>query len=205
MDRRAAYAVLCILFFVGPFLLAQGEPHESPSYEILVPNYQYDISASSIKDVNFKNLTVFWYRTDQLRPSAQLSAGSFQERYEGGSENVTLDFVKLLDDPSTPTPHAVIDLLWKSCGGSCSNNGLVQVFELRSGHPVVVQQIRYGRHAPGTGASLDLESRILTVTGRSSEPSPNCCPKSLDVMEFAWDGRKFVFKNMKSLALPDTP
>ncbi len=205
MDRNAAYTVLLILPFISSLSMAQAEPREAPSYEILSPDYQYDISASSIRDINFKNLMVFWYRIDQLRPSAQLSAGSFQKRYDGGAENVRLDFVKFLDDPSTAVPRAVIDLLWESCGGSCSDNGLVQVFELRSGHPTVVEQIRYGRHAPETGVSLDLTSRILTVTGRSSEPSPNCCPKSLDVVEFTWEGRKFVFKNRKRLALPDTP
>jgi len=204
MNRPSVYAVLWILVFAAPLSVAQGEPLESPNYEILFPNYQYDISASSIRNIDFKNLTVFWYRIDELRPSAELSGGSFQRRHEGGSDDITLDLVKFLDDPGDGR-HAVIDLLWRSCGGSCSDNGLVQVFELRSGRPTVVEQIRYGRHAPETDASLDLKSKILTITGRSSEPSPNCCAKSLDVMNFEWDGQKFVFKGSNRVALPDAP
>jgi hypothetical protein len=76
---------------------------------------------------------------------------------------------------------------------------------LRSGHPTVVEQITYERHAPNTGATVDTGSRTITVTGRSSEPSANCCPKSLDVMTFEWKGRELAFKSSKRVALADNP
>jgi hypothetical protein len=191
---------------VGSLAAAQDPAEATPNYEISHPDYQYDSSVASIADVDFKNITVFWHRSDKPEPSARLLKGTFARKYEhGGGEEVTLDFVKFINLQGETEPRAVIDILWRSCGGSCSESGLVQVFELRSGRPVVVEQITYERHAPDTGAKLETGSRILTVTGRSSEPSPNCCPKSLDVMTFEWDGKEFIFKSSNRVALADTP
>ena len=198
--------LLCTVVIVGSLAAAQDPAEAAPNYQISHPNHQYGISVASIGDVDFKNLTVFWYRNDEPVSSARLHNGSFQQEYEsGGGEDVSLDLLKFLSLQGGAEQRAFIDILWKSCGGSCSENGLVQVIELRSGHPTVVEQITYGRHAPNTGAKLDRESRTLTVTGRSSEPSPNCCPKSLDVMTFEWDGKQFIFKTSNRVALADTP
>jgi hypothetical protein len=191
---------------VGSLAAAQNPEEAKPNYEISHPSYQYGVTVPSMGDVDFKNLTVFWYGRDEPMPSARLLNTTFQQKYEsGGGEEITLDLLKFLSLQGEIDRRAVIDLLWRSCGGSCSENGLVQVYELRSGHPTVVEQIRYERHAPGTGIKLEAGSRVLTVTGRSSEPSPNCCPKSLDVMTFGWDGKEFIFKGNKRVALADTP
>ena len=190
----------------GPLTAAQDPNEAMPNYEISHPNYQYDSSVASIADVDFKNMTVFWHRSDKPEPSARLLKGNFERKYEhGGGEEVTLDLVKLVNLQGETDQHAVIDILWRTCGGSCSDHGLVQVLELRSGHPVVVEQITYERHAPNIGAKLETGPRIPTVTGRSSEPSPNCCPKSLDVMTFEWDGKGFIFKSNNRVALADAP
>jgi hypothetical protein len=181
------------------------QPGDAPNYEISHPNYQYSITITSLRDIdfkNFENLTVFWRRDNKPEPGVRLVDGRFSQRYpEGGGEEVVLDLVRFIDGGQ----RAVIDLLWKTCGASCSDSGLVQVFALNAGHPMVVEQIAYERHAPNTGVKLDAESRILTVTGRSSQPSPNCCPKSLDVMTFEWDGKGFIFKSSDRVVLTDTP
>ena len=192
---------------IGGSLAAAQDPVEAaPNYQISYPNYQYGVAAASIGDVDFKNLTVFWHRGDKPARSARLLNGTFEQKYEHGrGKEVTVDLVQSVVLPGETERRAVIDILWRSCGGSCSDYGLVQVFELRSGHPTVIEQITYERHAPNTGAELDKGSRILTVTGRSSEPSANCCPKSLDVMTFEWDGKEFAFKSSKRVALADTP
>jgi hypothetical protein len=197
--------LLWMLALTGSVSAAPIQPNDAPNYEISYPNYQYSITVTSLRDIdfkNFENLTVFWRRNNKPEPGVRLVDGKFSQRYpEGGGEEVVLDLVRFIDGGQ----HAVIDVLLKSCGASCSDSGLVQVFALNAGHPIVVEQIAYERHAPNTGVELDTESRILTVTGRSSEPSPNCCPKSLDVMNFEWDGADFVFKNSKRVALPETP
>lgn len=207
--NRPTVCVITLLWTIaiaGSLASAQDPVEATPNYKISYPNYQYGITVASIGNVDFKNLTVFWHRSDRPAPSARLLNGTFKQQYEhGGGEDVTVDLVKLLNLQGETEQRAVIDILWRSCGGSCSETGLVQVFELRSGHPTVVEQITYERHTPNTGAKLEAEPRILIVTGRSSEPSPNCCPKSLDLMSFEWDGKEFIFKSSNRVALADTP
>jgi len=206
MNRLTDRALVLLGGLAVAVSVASGQPSGTtpPSYEISYPNYQYEITVPSLQDADFRNLTACWHRSD-LRRSVQLRNGTFQQNYDGGSDYVAVDLIRLFKPPGATEDRAVIDILWRSCGGSCSDNGLLQVFELRSGHPTVVEQIRYGRHAPNTGAILNTDSRILTITGRSSEPSPNCCPRSLDVMDFEWDGKEFHFKSSKRVALPDAP
>jgi len=191
---------------VGGFALGQQTAGPMLSYDdISHPNYRYAVSVSSLHDVDFRDLRVFWFAGERPDSGAKLQDGTFKRKSKGGYEEVHLDLVEFFDSPDGGPEHAVIDLEWKDCGGSCAVVGRVQVFELQSGHPVVVQEIEYDRHAPGTGAHFDPHSKVLTVTGRSSEPSPNCCPKSLDVMTFEWDGKEFIFKNSNRVALADTP
>ena len=200
MDKLTPWLLPVCLLFVGLATTARAD--DGPNYQVSYPEFQYGITVSSLRELDFRNLTVFWHRTDKPEPAVQLKDGSFARRYEpGGGGDVSLDLVKVLEGGR----YAVIDVMWRSCGGSCSENGLVQVFELVSGHPTVIEQIRYERHAPQTGASIDGSSRILTVSGRSSEPSPNCCPRSVDVMTFQWDGKQFVFTTSRRDALPGTP
>jgi hypothetical protein len=194
--RFGLFAIGCI--FVGVASAAFGQ--SGPNYEISYPERQYAITVSSLRDLDFQNFTLFWYRNGKREPTAHLENGNFTRRDETvGGEYVTLDLVKVLEVGQ----YAVIDVSWRNCGGSCSESGLVQVFKLQSAHPTVVEQINYGRHAAGCGATFDGASGILTVTGRSSEPSPNCCPKSLDVMTFEWDGKQLVFKAGRRDALPE--
>jgi hypothetical protein len=188
-----------LLAFVGSLALAQEAAVARSSYDIFYPNYRYAARVSSIRDVDFKNLTVFWRPGDRTDRGAKLRNGAFKNKYKNGYEGVNLDLLKFLDQRGDRAQRAVVDLAWQDCGGSCTDVGLVQVFELRSGFPTVVQEIEYDRHAPGTGVSFDPKSKILTVTGRSSDPSPNCCPKSIDVMRFEWDGQHFLFAGSKSV------
>jgi len=123
------------------------------SYDISIPNYAYGIKTSSIRDVNFKNLTVFWHPGDPTERGAKLQNGSFQHRHDYGFEGVDLDLLTFPNDESGASQSAIIDLHWKDCGGSCTELGFVQVFELRLQHPTVVQIIEYDRHAPETAST----------------------------------------------------
>jgi hypothetical protein len=198
-------AVLSTLATTGFVSAVQTGSGDAPNYQLSHPNYQYAITVSSLRDIDFKNfkgLTSFRLHDGKPDEKVNLVNGKFSQRYpEGGGEQVDLELVRLIDGGN----RAVIGLLWNNCGGSCADGGLVQVFELQGEHPTVVEQIIYERHAPETGALLPTGSRMLTITGRSAEASPNCCPKSLDVMNFEWDGSDFAFKSRNRVALPDTP
>jgi hypothetical protein len=192
------FAVLFAAVMSTSPAVAQEQNADAPNYEISFPNYRYQATVSSLQEVDFKSLTVFWFGKDGPRRNVKLVNGH-------GGEYITLDLLKFLDANEEASKYAVIDIDWRSCGGSCSEFGLAQVFNVQSGHPTVVEQIRYERHAPNTGAGIDVAGRTLTLTGRSSEPSANCCPKGLDVMTFKWNGKEFTFVDRKRVALGDNP
>lgn len=201
-----AFAVVCAVSVSAPLGVAQEQNVDAPNYEISFPNYRYEATVSSLLEVDFKNLTLFWFGKHGPRRSAKLTNGSYErnDEYHGG-EYITLDLLHFLDAEQKEASFAVIDIDWRNCGGSCSESGLAQVFAVQFGHPTVVEQIRYERHAPNTGANIGAVSKVLTLTGRSSEPSANCCPKSLDVMRFKWYGSGFEFAENKRVAVPDNP
>lgn len=158
------------------------------AYDISYPNLQYNEVVSSLRDLDFRNMKVFWH-DDGVR----LQGAAFERKRNGTYEEVHLDLLEFPDQPAGANYYAVTDLKWADCGGSCTEVGLVQVFELQSNHPVLVQEIEYERHAAGTGAHWDQRTNTLTILGRSNDGSPNCCPQSLDVMTFRWDGKRFAF------------
>lgn len=201
-----AFAVVCAVLACASAGMAQEQNVDAPNYEISFPNYRYEATVFSLQEVNFSNLTVFWFGKNGPRREVKLTNGRYEkdDEYHGG-EYITLDLMKLLDAKQKEAEYAVIDIDWRTCGGSCSESGLAQVFAVQSGHPTVVEQIRYERHAPNTGASMNAASNTLILTGRSSEPSANCCPKSLDVMSFKWHATEFTFAERKRVAVRDNP
>lgn len=174
--------------------------------DISYPNYRYAEKVSSLRDLNFRNLRVFWFPREENDNGAKLRNGRFQRKWNAGYrayEEVRVDLVEFLGSGQTGKRSAVIDLEWWDCGGSCTHVGRIQVFELQAGHPTVIEEIEYDHNAPGTGVHYDSGTQILTVTGRSNDDSANCCPKSVDIMKFAWDGRKFVFSEGKTVPVTD--
>ena len=75
---------------------------------------------------------------------------------------------------------------------------------LRDNHPVLMQEFDFDANALGTGATFDGKSQTLTITGRSAEESPDCCPKSLDVVSYQWDGQQFVQSSYKRMPAPSS-
>ena len=78
-------------------------------------------------------------------------------------------------------------------------DGLLQVIEVENRRLVVNQQLTFDRQAPGTDADFDPKTATLTVRARSNDDSPHCCPKSIDVVTFRWDGKKFVEKSHRTI------
>src|SRR5271166_2863271 len=116
--NRLSVRILTLLWItaiVGSAAAAQDPAEAAPNYQISYPNYQYGVTAASIGDVDFRNLTVFWHRGDKPARSARLVNGTFEEKYEhGGGEEVSVDLVQSLVLPGKTERRAVIDILWRS-------------------------------------------------------------------------------------------
>jgi hypothetical protein len=95
---------------------------------------------------------------------------------------------------------------WRSetCFATCNSHEIVQVFELRDSHPFLAQQISFDSDARGTSATFNDNSQTLTITGRSNEDSPRCCPKSLDMVTYRWAGQQFVQGSYTRVPVPNS-
>jgi len=170
-----------------------------PAVTVSKPDRVLEPTVSSVCGVDFRNIRIF----DEGRGSAPLTDGKY-EREADSHEYVNLKDIVCFGHGEGAGEHALITAEWTSCGGSCNSSGIVQVFELRGGHPVITQQIDYDSHAEGTGAKFDKDSLTLTITGRSDEESPHCCPKSLDVVTYRWQGQQFVQSSYKRVPAPSS-
>jgi hypothetical protein len=198
-------AVALLVMIVGCSALGQQTASPILSYDdISYPDHRYEISVSSLHAVDFQNLEVFWFDGQKPGRGARLRNGAFLRRFDGGLEKVKLHKVNFIGPPQSQEQRVVIDLSWSDCGGSCTVVGLVQVFELRAGHPTVVQEIEYDAGAEKAGVRFDPRTQVLTIVGRSNDHTPNCCPKNLDVMRFYWDGKKFAFRGTETKPVTDT-
>ena len=168
-----------------------------PAVRVSKPNRVLELTTSSVCGVDFRNTSIF----DEGRGSVPLSNGRYKGE-AGGLEEVNLNEIVCLERASAFEEHAMIIAEWTSCGGSCNSSGIVQVFELQGGHPVVTQQIDFDSHAKGTGAKFDKDSLTLTITGRSDDESPHCCPKSLDLVTYRWEGQQFEQRSYKRVPAP---
>ena len=170
-----------------------------PAVTVSKPDRVLEPTASSVCGVDFRNIRIF----DEGRGSAPLTDGKY-EREADSHDYVNLKDIVCFGHGEGAGEHALITAEWTSCGGSCNSSGIVQVFELRGGHPIITQQIDYDSHAEGTGAKFDKDSLTLTITGRSDEESPHCCPKSLDVVTYRWQGQQFVQSSYKRVPVPSS-
>jgi hypothetical protein len=133
--------------------------------------------------------------------SVELKNGEFEQRGYLEYYSVSLDHVFCFDHGGTR--HAVVETYWTSCGGPCLTSGVVQLFAILAGHPVITQQFVFDSQAIGTGVTFDQKPIILTITGRSDDGSGHCCPKSLDVVTYHWQGTKFVRQDYKRVPVPE--
>jgi hypothetical protein len=167
-----------------------------PAVSVSHPNRALELTANrGVCGIDYLNTPVTaGGRTVPLRD------GKYEQQDNIGSESVTVEHTFCLDRDLAE--HAVLATDWVGCGASCHSSGIVQVFELRDDHPVLVQQIDFDSDAKGAGTTFDDETRTLTITGRSNEESPHCCPKSLDVVMYRWEGQQFVQSSYKRVPVP---
>jgi hypothetical protein len=170
-----------------------------PAVTVSTPNRVLELIASNgVCGVDYLNTPVSDGDT-----TVPLKDGKYEQRENlGGQSVVTVKHVSCLDHGVAE--RALLTTDWMSCGASCNDSGIVQVFELRDGHPVLIQQIGFDSDARGTGANFDENSQTLTITGRSNEDSPHCCPKSLDMVTYRWTGQQFVQGSYTRVPVPNS-
>jgi hypothetical protein len=121
--------------------------------------------------------------------SAQLQDGKYERKATGDFESVRLNAAHCIK--SATGRFEILQFSWTYGGGSGNDECIVQVLSLQSARPVVTQQIQFDCHALTAGSTFNRHSRGLTVRARTSDDSPNCCARTLDVVKFEWRGDKF--------------
>jgi hypothetical protein len=172
--------------------------HKFPNVNISIPNRPLDVEADHACAVDFRNVRMF-----RENDNVFLKDGMYEEKDQNtsGSEQVRLDHVFCFNR-GTIEEYALVVTDWIGCGASCSSEGIVQLFVVRAKRPVITQQFVYDSDALGTGATFDEDSLTLTITGRSDDESPHCCPESLDVTTYRWRGTKFEEQGYEHVPAP---
>ena len=102
--------------------------------------------------------------------------------------------VRLVWQRNMDSLHLVVAYDWSWTAASSSQSQIVQIFELRDGKLLIVQQIEADTHHGGqeVGAKLNSTSHLLTVkTVELNSPKGRCCPTHIDVVTFRWEQSKF--------------
>jgi hypothetical protein len=200
----------CLIVLVISARLAAGQvvpsgPEYSPWVSSSSARHRYLEPFASIRQVNFANL---WYyigdgETGEL---FQLQHGKFRNVYtvdgiNRGFDEVTLDHVDYFQPGKSEREGALVALTHSYGGGSSCTDGIVLVFQIEDGGLVVTQQLNYNRQADGTGTDFDPSTSILTIRARSRDDTPNCCPKSIDVVTFRWTGKELEEKSHRAVPI----
>ena len=187
---------------------AKNPPQHSnsaPTVEVVHLNHAYTATAESLKELDFHNFQFHVFDTNgNSQLLAKLRNGKYNSKEHDrrwkigdGYDWLRLDWVRFMGEHSE---FAVVSFAWVTAGGSTSDFGVIQVFALRKGHPVVLQQILFNTRGCGTSASLSTRLLLLTLTGVHGWE--HCCPKTLDVMNFHWAGSSFQWERHHSIPLP---
>jgi hypothetical protein len=172
--------------------------YKSPNVDISAPDRPLDVEADHACAVNFRNVRVPVGSADF---NVLLKDGTYEEKDGTTTQDVNLDHVFCFNQGTTEE-HALVVLNWTGCGASCNSTGIVQLFAVRAKRPVITQEFTFDSDALGAGTKFDENSLTLTITGRSDDESAHCCPESLDVVTYRWQGSKFERQGYERVAAP---
>jgi hypothetical protein len=201
--KESIFVLLWLL--VGVFASAQNPPRRSelePTVEVVTPDHVYATTTESLRRLDFHNLQFrIFDEHGKSMLAARLRNGKYESKWtpENGSNWLRLDWVRVVDEESQ---FVIASLSWVTTGGSASDFGIVEVFTLREGHPVVVQQILFNTRGCGASSALTTHPLLLTIKGVHGWE--HCCPKTLDVIKFNWTGGSFQRRSHRSVSLPET-
>jgi hypothetical protein len=201
--RKSTFFLLWL--FVSVLASAQNPPgrtESEPTVEVVTPDHVYATSTESLRHLDFHNLQFrIFDEHGKSMLAARLRNGKYESKWTpgNGSNWLRLDWVRFVDEESQ---FAIASLSWVTTGGSASDFGVVQVFTLREGHPVVVQQILFNTRGCGASSALTTHPLLLTIKGVHGWE--HCCPNTLDVIKFNWAGGSFQRRSHHSVSLPET-
>jgi hypothetical protein len=189
---------LLVCLSLAAFVLAQSKPKTAtaPMFVIVFPNYAYPQTIASMLEFDAKNAPLALF-DDSGKPAttAKLQNGVFDEHQkDGGYTNIRFTDYQYFEYFNEQPNHALAAITWSTAGPSGTTAiGLLQVFEVRDGHPVVTEQIRYNRIGDLTGASFNPTTLALTV--KANRWSEHATAANIEVGKFRWDGKKFVLQS----------
>jgi len=200
MRIRAAYLFVLAIFptFAAGQLAPTGLEY-SPAVNSTSMHYQYTGLFESIRKVDFANL--YYYDGDGTTGDLfKLQRGNAKVKFPAlGGEEITLEHVYYFHPSKDEPEAALVQLTWFSYGGSSSMDCLLLVFRIDDAGLVQTQQLRFDLQAKGAGADFDPGTNTLTVRARSNDDSSHCCPKSVDIVRFAWTGKTFEEKSHRTV------
>lgn len=169
---------------------------EGPLFHLRSYSYVYPNSYRSMHDVDFKNLTVTFANDKNGRPIlVHLRHGKWEVSDRLGQNSVRLGGLHFLKSAEPGREYALAVYEGDEVGGSSSQFGTAQVFELAGRRLRVTQQIDWDLHYGGPYSPLDdFNEKASTLTIRSAHYQPgdgHCCVSSFDVVTFRWDGHGF--------------
>jgi hypothetical protein len=192
-----------------------SQPIYSPLFQVTLPSHIYPGSFRSIRDVDFKNLpvtfwkcdkdaTLYWKCKEGAPVLLPIRNGRFQIVFHPagnasiflGSTEVDLAGVNYLSSPNPGTEYALAFYWENDVGGSSNQEATAQVFELAHGRLRVAQQIDWDLHYGGPSGPLDnFNEKTNSFTIGSSHYMPgdaHCCISAIDLVTYHWDGTRFV-------------
>jgi len=167
----------------------------TPTFETTAPNYVYPQTIGSMLEFDTKNAAlVLFDSAGKPATTAKLLNGVFEDHQkDGGYTNIRFNDYQYFEYFNEQPNHALASIVWSTTGPSgTSSVGLLQVFEVRDGHPVATQQIRFNRMGEGVGVTFNAETLSLTVRGIHGWERGGA---DIDIGKFRWDGKKFVLQN----------
>jgi hypothetical protein len=182
-----------------------GEPDGAPpNIHVTDPEYVYEqVSTRSLCATDMANQEVSSFGGGWQPDHVRLRDGKYEHRptpeKDGASGWLQVDLEKAtcFDARDGKGQRLLVETRWTGGGGSSSSDGVVQVFEQRSGHLAVAQQFFYDSQANGAGVDFDKIAGVLTIRGRKDYDHGHCCPHWLDSVTYAWDGKKFSQRDAK--------
>jgi hypothetical protein len=147
--------------------------------------------------VDFENLKVTFWNDKNGRPMLnQLKNGGWEIRFRNGAyDSICLRAVHSLRSADPGRQYALAVYEEDNAGGSSSQDGIAQVFELADERLTVMEQIDWDLHYGGPYGPLDdFDEKANTFTVRSAHYQPgdgHCCVSWFDVVTYRWDGWGF--------------
>lgn len=165
-------------------------PGDGPSFASDLAVSTYRGSFSSIRAVDFRNLTVSGF---------PLRNGHAQSDEKFGHSSFDLESVYFIGE------SALVLYSYFAVGGSSTSEGRATVFNVFKHRLRSVQEISWETHGSGQTTTWSFNAAAKSLTIRSDHYRPgdaHCCISAVDVVTYKWEGSHFVPSDLQTQALP---